>query len=85
MAFELQEGQMFIFTNKGRDAERNQATHNGSVKIDGVEYWVNCWIKDGKNGRFFSCNLKEKEEKYQKPETPTKRHGEDDFDEDVPF
>ncbi|REK56662.1 MAG: hypothetical protein DWQ49_09840 [Bacteroidetes bacterium] len=79
MAFELNENQMMIFRNRNRDAERNQCTHVGSVKVDGKEYWVNCWLKEGKNGKFFSCALNRKEEK------PATTVPDTEIDDDIPF
>lgn len=36
--------------------------YNGSVNIDGKEYWLNGWIKQGKNGAFISGTVKPKDQ-----------------------
>jgi len=76
--FQIQEKQMFIFRKKG-EIINNRATHNGSTMIDGKEYWVNCWVKQGTNGQFFSCTLQLKDEQ------PTRTVPADDFEDDIPF
>lgn len=60
MAFELRDGQMFIFPNEKSGG--NRPTHTGNAKIDGVEYRVSCWEREGRNGQYFSCNIITKEE-----------------------
>lgn len=35
--------------------------YKGSLNVDGVDYWLDGWIKDGANGKFISGTLKPKE------------------------
>jgi len=70
MAFELREGQMFIFKNEHAVEGKNHPTHTGNLKVGGKEYRVSCWIKEGKNGRFFSCSVKDKEETFNAGSEP---------------
>lgn len=52
-------GSLFRNERKERD---NQPDYNGSVLIDGVEYWQSAWVKEGKNGKkFFSQAFNKKE------------------------
>ncbi len=89
----------FDRTNTGVLFRNNKATtdkhptHTGSINIDGVEYWLSAWVKEGAKGKFFSFAVKPKEERQapkqdkagqwkagaqkQKPETFD--------DDDVPF
>ena len=54
-------------TNRGvlfRAKERKSVKHpeySGSINIQGVEYWLDGWIKDGKSGKFFSLSVKPKD------------------------
>ncbi len=32
--------------------------YEGSAMIDGQEYWLSAWVKDGKAGKFFSLAFK---------------------------
>ena len=57
--------------------------YGGSINVDGTEYWVSAWVKDGKKGKFFSLAIKPKEEQAAKRPTPASA---DPFDGDnVPF
>jgi hypothetical protein len=42
---------LFRNDNKTRDTDRDYA---GSATIDGVEYWMSGWIKEGKRGKFMT-------------------------------
>jgi type II secretory pathway component PulJ len=49
-----------------KNDKREKDTHphaTGSALIDGVEYWVSAWTKEGKSGKFQSLAFKRKEEK----------------------
>jgi hypothetical protein len=35
--------------------------YKGSLNVDGVDYWIDGWIKEGANGKFISGSLKPKE------------------------
>lgn len=50
MAYEARDmsGSVFVNDRKERD---NQPDRTGSCMIDGVEYWVNGWMKKDKNGK----------------------------------
>lgn len=34
--------------------------YEGSATIDGVDYWISGWVKEGKSGKFFSLAFKPK-------------------------
>lgn len=81
MAYVLKDGQGSLFRNQEK-MEATHADYTGSVKVAGVEYWLNAWIKDGKNGKFMSLSVKPKQQRAAKPvpaaATP-------DPDDDLPF
>ena len=35
--------------------------YKGSLNLDGVDYWIDGWIKESANGKFISGSLKPKE------------------------
>lgn len=80
MAFEQRELSGSLFRNTYKKSP-NQPDHRGSCKIDGEEYDISAWIKDGKSGKFFSLAFQ------KKAGEPTKAPSDDgiDTDEDIPF
>lgn len=50
-----------LFRNNKKE-EDNHPDYNGSCMIDGVEYWMNAWLKESKKGtKFMSFSFKPKE------------------------
>jgi hypothetical protein len=37
--------------------------YEGSAEVDGVDYWISAWIKEGKSGKFMSLAFKPKDER----------------------
>ena len=76
-------------TNTGilsKNDRREKDTHpeyRGQINVDGVEYWLNAWVKERKDGtgKFFSLSVKPKEEK-----PAARKPAADPFDDDsIPF
>ena len=91
--------QQYDNTNKGilskndRKEKDTHADHRGTINVEGVEYWLDAWIKTRKDGsgKFFSLSVKRKEgqsaappPRVAKPAAPT-GSGFDDMDDDIPF
>ena len=55
-----------LFKNDRKQTD-NHPDYNGSCEIEGVEYWMNAWLKNGKNGTFMSFSFKPKEPKQNAP------------------
>lgn len=86
-------------TNSGilaKNERKEKDTHpdlQGSINIEGKDYWLSAWRKVGKTGKlkgktFFSLSVKEKEEKPPRRAEPKKQPYApiDDFDsDDIPF
>jgi len=54
--FEHKNGSGSIFKNKRKDKE-NQPDYTGTMRgLDGKDYRIALWIKDGKKGKFFSLS-----------------------------
>lgn len=69
-----------------RKTKDNHPDFRGSAMVDGVEYWLAAWVKQGPSGRFFSLAFTPKDD--SESVTPPKKHKEadpDDFDDDIPF
>ena len=68
----------------GRNQHRKndkQPEFSGQAKRDGVDYWISGWVKEGKNGRFFSLSFKAKQDA---PQQNTKQPLEE-MQDDIPF
>ena len=51
-----------LFSNKKIKTEKD-ATHTGSINIDGIEYWLNAWVRTSSKNpgeKFFSLSVKKK-------------------------
>jgi hypothetical protein len=68
--------------------------YKGSINVDGVDYWLDGWIKDGANGKFISGSIKAKTPRgviedhkgnVYDPNAPQPAFGPGDLDDDVPF
>lgn len=78
MAYEPKENSGSLFKNE----KKTKDTHpnlQGSALIDGVEYWVSGWTKEGKKGKWISLAFKPKEGQDHDDKRPRDR------DESIPF
>lgn len=76
-------GVLFKNDRKERD---NHPDYKGSAEVDGVEYWLAAWIKDGQKGKFMSLSFTEKEEAENPPaREPVKQTRQQQRDDDIPF
>jgi hypothetical protein len=41
-----------------RKQQDSHADYQGKINVEGKEYWLNGWIKDGPNGKFISGTIK---------------------------
>jgi hypothetical protein len=63
--------------NTKKESERHPDM-NGSCLIEGVEYWISGWAKEGNDGRWLSLSFKPKDE-AKAPAAPMPE------DDDLPF
>lgn len=78
-----------------RNERKEKDTHpdySGSVNVDGVEYWLSGWVKEGREGsklagkKYFSLSLRKKDNQPAAAPKPAGGDGGfDDLDSDVPF
>ena len=72
-----------LFKNDKKD-KPTFPDYKGNVRVDGQEYWLSAWIKEGKNGKFMGLALSPKEEQGQAPQAKSSKKIED-MDDDIPF
>lgn len=77
-----------VYDNSGSlsaNQRKEKPTHpdiKGKATIDGVEYWIDGWKKDGENGVWYSLSFKPKEEQRPKPKAKAASDG---LEDDIPF
>ena len=100
-----------MYENQKRDnsgnfsVNRNKKTEKhpdfqGSITVEGKEYWLSIWAKNGKNGEFWSCSVNLKEQQAYQNNTKVTTAGtssmsravqtqapaqEEKLDDDIPF
>jgi hypothetical protein len=49
-----------LFKNENRQTDKSPQL-SGTLNVDGVEFWLNGWVKEGRKGKFFSGSIKRKD------------------------
>jgi hypothetical protein len=81
MAYEIRELSGSLFKNEKKTEEKHPQMQ-GSCLIEGVEYWVSAWTKEGTKGRWQSLAFKRKDFKPADKPAPTSI---EQMDDDIPF
>jgi uncharacterized protein (DUF736 family) len=68
-----------LFRNNKKEEDRHP-DFNGSINVEGTEYWLNAWIKESKKDgtKFFSLSIKEKQDSPRQSSAPTRKSKVDD-------
>ena len=70
-----------LFRSDKKDNERSP-DYKGNITVDGKDYWLSAWVKEGKSGKFMGLAVSPKEP-MAKPSERSKATGFDDSD--LPF
>ena len=87
MSFELRDESGSLFINDRKQKE-NHPDYKGSCKINGVEYWISGWKKQGARGTFLSLAFQQKDGGFEETPTQSKKPAPpmpSEFDDDIPF
>ncbi len=75
-----------LFRNEDKDpGNAKDRDYQGSLTVNGVEFWLSAWIKTGKKGKFMSLSLKPKEASFGTSKKAAQTSGGADFSDEIPF
>ena len=57
--------------------------YKGNITVEGKDYWISAWVKEGKSGKFMGLAVSPKEEYKAKPSERSKAANFDS--DDMPF
>lgn len=66
-----------------RKEKDSHPDYKGSINVDGVDYWLDGWIKESANGKFISGSIKPKDQQSNGQQRGERRQRFDE--ENVPF
>ena len=77
-----------LFKNDRKEAGDKKPEYTGSLNVDGVEFFLDAWLKVGKSGaKFMSVSVKRKDKQTAPADKPAQSRAAPDFDDlsDIPF
>jgi hypothetical protein len=86
MAFEHKNNTGSLFKNTKKEKDTH-ADYQGTIIVEGVAYWLNGWLKEGKSGKFFSLSAKPKDggKGAGKPTPQQRQSVREELSDEIPF
>lgn len=69
-----------LFKNHKKETEKHP-DYTGRINVNGTDWRLAAWLKEGKNGKFLSLSVSEQTEKRE----PASSNTPIDLDDEVPF
>lgn len=72
----------------GRNRKKENEKHpdfTGKINVEGVDYWLNAWVKEHNGEKFFSGSIKKKEEGNAVPFAKKSAPLREQLSDDIPF
>lgn len=95
MSQEYDNTNRFTLFRNDRKEKDTHPDYTGTINVDGVEFYLSAWLKEGRKGKFFSGSIKRKDNQMaslrdelnaKSPQAPARGRAQaDDLDDSIPF
>jgi hypothetical protein len=83
MAYETRDLTGTHFKNDRKEKDSHPG-YTGTAIINGEEFWISAWVKEGSKGKFFSLAFKPKEQRQADPQQSSRRAPQE-LNDEIPF